>query len=180
MKTNSKVIGGNYERDVAVRLSEWLTGSKENLVVWRDISSGTLSTVRKNKNLSTENQSGDFRFYDFTYKEFFHTFHVDAKSLGSVHLMLINPSNQKSSQLLNEWNKVKSDAGYKIPMMFVKARNDRKIPDFIIIPECIKFYYKNIIIYDINENNNVSLILQKEFFEMNDWKIFTENNKIII
>ena len=174
---NSKKIGNNFERTMSVRLSSWLTGDEKNLVVWRDVSSGTLSTVRKNKGLQTENQSGDFRFYDFTYKNFFHNFHCDAKSLGNVNLMLINSKNQKSNQVINEWAKVKSDAGTKIPMMFVKARNDKKIPDFIMMSSHIIFLYENMIVYDIG-NESISLILQDEFFELNDWKIFTENNKI--
>jgi hypothetical protein len=183
---NSKAIGGDYERECAKNISAWLTGDKDaDLVCWRSVSSGSIATVRKKKGLEGKNLSGDFQCLDSKYEEFFNIFYCDSKSLGNVHLMLINPNNIKSSQLFNEWLKVCKDAesSNKKPLMFVKARNDRKIPDFIIIHNNISLSFKSYIHYGVFYNKEwykFSLMLLNDFFEYNTWKdliLFNKDSK---
>jgi hypothetical protein len=174
-KNNSKHIGNDYERECAKKLSKWLTGSDEKLICWRDTSSGTLSTVRNKKNLATAGFSGDFQCLDLEYINFFNEFHVDSKSLTKINLMMISEKNQKSNKLFQEWKKVCKDAdkNNKIPMMLVKVRDDRSIPDFIIFDIRIEIDYLSKIDFEFNENMenyNCQLFLQDEFFKEINWK----------
>jgi hypothetical protein len=180
---NSKKIGGEYERQVAVKLSKWLTGSDEKLVCWRSPHSGSVGTNRKKKDLDGENVSGDFQCLDSNYEEFFNLFHCDSKNLGDVHLCLINPNSMKSSQLFSNWRKVILDAGSnKIPLMFVKARNDRKIPEFLVIPAGCQYHDdSNMIAYWVKYNElvyNFMIVLQDDFFRLNNWEDLIKSNKI--
>ena len=181
MKSNSKKIGNNYERELSKKLSLWFSEGKSDDVCWRDSGSVNRSTIRK-KQEKLSIRHGDIVAIDLKYKKFFDTYHVDSKSLGKVHLMLIYPASMKSSQLFLEWRKVCSDAEKfnKIPLMFVKARNDRKIPDFVIMPLNIQFLdCYNKIIYKIeynSKNYSFQLLLQKEFFNLNCWENFVNEN----
>lgn len=177
MKTNSKSIGNNYERELSKKLSLWFTDGKSDDVCWRDLGSGNRSTIRKKQGKDSI-RDGDIVATDHIYQPFFDKFHIDAKSLRNVHLMLINQNNIKSSQLFKEWLKVESDAVHfnKIPLMFVKARNDRKIPDFIVFNRNdINYALVSSIDYCIYWNSwfkNISLILQDDFFRFNNWENF--------
>lgn len=177
---NSKQIGGTYERTIAFRLSKWLSGSTDKLICWRNTHSGNIGTIRKKKGLSGDNVSGDFQCLDSKYEDFFNLFHCDSKSLGDVSLMLINPNGMKSSQLFSNWRKVCEDAGEsKIPLMFVKARNDRKVPDFVIIPLGVDISYENGIEYHVEyegKEYDFSLILQEEFFRIINPESFLQRN----
>jgi len=177
---NSKKIGGQYERDLAVKLSKWLTGNEDKLICWRASHSGSVGTIRNKKGLDGNTTSGDLQCLDSKYEGFFNSFFIDAKSLGNVHLMLINPKSMKSSQLLTEWKKVVSDATkfLKIPLMFVKARNDKKIPDFIIIPEGVNYSCTYLIKYHLWDMV-FRLVLQDDFFKMNNWEDFVRTNTFI-
>ena len=180
---NNKIVGNNYERECAKRLSEWLTGSKEKLVCWRDVSSGTLSTVRKNKNMLTAGMSGDFQCLDPEYISFFNKFYVDSKSLTKINLLMINKKNQKSNKLLNEWIKVCEDSwkNDKIAMMLVKVRDNKSISDFIMLSpfninlsaiisnkicSYIDYYFK----FDTINQYDFKIFMQDEFFSKVDWK----------
>jgi len=184
--TNSKKKGGNYERDVARMLSKWATGTDEVLCFWRQISSGSVSTIAKKNNKNASGLDGDFicvaesdhpKFQIL--KQFLQTFFVDSKCLGNIHLMMTNPKNQKSNQLLNEIKKVFSEArsSDKIPMLICKATNDKKIDDFIILPLNIGVSAYNNIFYRIYNELSLQLILCSEFFERNDFDDFVNQNK---
>ena len=93
---------------------------------------------------------------------------------------MINEKNQKSNKLLNEWKKVVDDAksSNKIPLMFVKIRDDKRISDFIVSPvEIININCVNSIEYffEKNENYNCTICVQEEFFKLNSWSELVEN-----
>lgn len=183
MKKNSKAIGGDYEREIAKKLSDWLQYEKpineRDLICWRVSHSGSVGTNLKKKGIKGQYTSGDFQCLNSNYEYFFNTFHCDSKSLGDVHLMFINPKNKKSNQVLNEWKKVFEDAGNnKIPIMFVKARNDRKIPEFIVLPKLIHVD-SDLPCMFISLNNKYSfyIVLLEEFFQHEKPKHFYEKNK---
>jgi len=181
---NSKNIGNDYEREIAKRLSKWFTGNENELVVWRHVSSGSIGTVRKKKGQSGKNVDGDFQCLDPKYKSFFDVFYMDSKSLSTANFFMINPKNQKSNQLYNEWKKVVNDAEYKMPIMFVKLRKDRSVPDFIILHENIRVKGNDFIGFAFNETQYDCIIMtQENFFIYNNWKEFlsinSKNNFII-
>ena len=183
---NSKSKGSGYERDVARLLSKWVTGNDEELIYWRDSGSGSVSTIAKKKGKNAKGLDGDFLCVDTSeksieYKKILDIFFIDAKCLGSIHLNLINPKNQKSNQLLQEIIEVFNNAqsSNKIPFLIVKATNDRKIQDFIILPVDVSCNFIQRIIYNIAYGENtyaIQLIQQDDFFKINDWKIFIESN----
>jgi hypothetical protein len=179
-KNNSKRIGSSYERECAKKLSKWLTGSDEELVCWRASHSGSIATTRIKKGLNGSNVSGDFQCLDLKYKDFFDKFFIDSKSLTKINLMMINEKNIKSNKLFQEWKKVGDDSykNKKIPMMLVKVRDDRSIPDFIILPRCFEFspmgrmnkIKYRFIISDGLGFLDCNLFLQDDFFKQVDWK----------
>ena len=183
---NSKRKGNSYERDISKKLSKWITGSEDDLIVWRTSGSGSVSTIAKKKGKSAKALDGDFQYLgeNQNERELFNIFFFDSKCLGDVHLMAINPKNQKSNQLFNEWKKVFEDASTsnKIPVMFVKATNDRKIPEFIIIPESMWCQSLNHMWYTVQFQQEVykfKLILQDEFFILNEWKSLISQNSFL-
>lgn len=175
--SNPKQIGNSYERECAKKLSKWLTGSDEELVCWRNTHSGSIGTTRIKKGLKGTNVSGDFQCLDSKYQKIFDKFFIDSKSLTKVNLLMINRKNLKSNKLFNEWKKVYDDAwkNKKIPMMLVKIRDNKSIPDFIILPS---FYFDDFIsLPHINfelsedlEQFDCKLYLQDEFFQKINWE----------
>ena len=184
--TNSKRKGSSYERDVARMLSKWATGTDEVLCFWRQAGSGSVSTIAKKNNKNASGLDGDFicvAEQDYPkfqiLKQFLQTFFVDSKCLGGVHLMMTNPKNQKSNQLLNEIKKVFGEAksSNKIPMLICKATNDKKIDDFIILPIETTFKRKNSMSYYINNFETFDIITCAEFFDLNGFDTFVSENK---
>jgi len=51
--------GGNFEREIAKKLSLWWTDGKTDAVFWRTSGSGARATVRKKVGKATANQDGD-------------------------------------------------------------------------------------------------------------------------
>lgn len=171
--TNSKSLGNQYERDVAKKISKWLTGSEDEIVVWRNVHSGSIGTVKKKKGESGKNVDGDFQCLDSQYESFFNLFYIDSKSLTKINLFMINPANQKSNKLLNEWKKVVDDAesSNKEPMMWVKIRDDRKIPEFIMMTNKFLINFDNFMECIFKDNKYSCIIfLQDEFLKTFDYK----------
>ncbi len=56
---NSKQKGAQFERDVCVKLSRWLTQGKREDVLWRSAMSGGRATVRGKQGKKTDSQHGD-------------------------------------------------------------------------------------------------------------------------
>lgn len=168
---NSKKIGNSYERMIAKVLSKWFTGSDKELVVWRNVHSGSVGTVRKKKGLDDKNVNGDFQAINKEYAKFFEHFHVDSKSLTNINLHFIDQKNQKSNKLLNEWIKVKNDAGSRIPLMIVKLRDNKKVQDFIVLPYNFLVEFKNIAIYHLETINiDFRILSLNEFLSLNTWE----------
>jgi len=174
VKTNSKIIGNNYEREFCKKLSNWLTGKKYADVCWRDIGSGARYTIRKKTGKETA-RKGDIVCTDLKYQWFFDLFYIDCKSLKSANFFFINPNNQKSNHVLKEWKKVLSDCPPNmLPMMAVKIR-DKKTPEFLIFREAT--WLKTTMSMDFHlENCRFFIIAQNEFFSENFAKDFYANN----
>lgn len=178
---NPKAIGNSYERDISRKLSEWFTGNEEDLVVWRTSGSGSVGTIRKKKGLDGSKLEGDFQCIDKQeiYGKFFDIFFLDSKSLTGINLFLTNEKNQKSNKLFQEWKKVYGDSGEKKAIMLVKVRDDRSVPEFLMMQEDILFECDNCIHVLFKDSNlNAVIVTQEEFFKYNNWKIFSEKNKI--
>ena len=129
---NSKSIGNNYEREVAKKLSLWITEGERDDVLWRENSSGARGTTRKKQGKDSI-QEGDFVATDLEYSWFTKCFYIDSKCYASFNPIMINEKNAKSNGILNQWIKVCDDCpDTKIPIMIVHIR-DRATPEFIIV-----------------------------------------------
>lgn len=183
---NSKSKGNSYERSVARLLSKWVTGKEDEIIYWRCVSSGSVSTIQKQKGKNASGLDGDFICVDTSeesvkYKKLLDSFFIDAKCLGKVHLNMINTKNQKSNQLLQNIIKVYNDAisSNKIPFLIVKATNDKKIQDFVILPTSVFCFCMQRMTYNILVGNTtyaIQLISQDEFFKYNVWDDFIKGN----
>lgn len=178
---NSKRIGNNYERDMSRKLSEWFTGEPGSDVIWRDQGSGSRFTTRKKKGLATA-YDGDLKATDPRFNYFFDLFSVDTKSLTDINLYFLNPNNQRSNKLLQEYIDVSSKCPEKkIPIMIVKVRDDRRISDFIMFPSFLKFSHAcSYMYYEIFYNDGLHQIIMmdlEKFLAFHKPIDFYENNK---
>lgn len=176
---NSKSIGNNYEREVAKKLSLWLTEGKNDDVVWRDLGSGARATVRSKQGKDTT-RHGDFVPTDLAYKYFFDLFCIDSKSYKEWNPLFINEKNMKSNSILNQWIKVCKEAQEKIPMMICHIR-DRKTPEFAIVPQDFLFPLNSIkfnimtYIFSNSEIKNCILIMLDDLFKIKAKEVYNTN-----
>ena len=178
MGAKSAHLGGIGERYFSEVFSEWLTGSKEELVIWRQSGSGSIATKRMKKGLSGKNVDGDFRALDLNYKPFLDRFYLDAKNYPANNFkdfnpVFINPNNQASNKILKQWLKTADDARKvgKIPLMPVKLRikGGGFIPDLIFMPLELNVECNNIITCNTSYFKFKYMLLE-EFFKLNNWK----------
>lgn len=172
MKTNSKSIGNNFERETAKTLSLWLTKGESDDVLWRDLSSGARATTRKKQNKTTIND-GDLVVTDLKYKWFTDCFFIDTKSYKECNFYFTNSKNIKSNVILNQWIKVCGDCPKnKIPMMICNIR-DRKSTQFVVLPSMFRFIGLNILKLnlitvsfseELGYNNNDFVIIEFDNF----------------
>ena len=174
MKTNSKSIGNNWERDFCKLMNEWFTGDKESDVVWRDNSSGARGTTRQKRG-KVSYKNGDIVANHRDYEYWFELFFVDTKTTKEANLMFINPKNQKSNFILKEWDKVNSECpDGMLPIMPVKVR-DRKTPEFILLPWNLIFNFRGRMSVEATVYP-FHIMLLNEFFELNDKKKLYDMN----
>jgi hypothetical protein len=178
---NSKSLGNCYEREFAYKLSEWLTGEKDADVCWRDVGSGSRHTVR-NKQGKETSRKADIICTKLQYEPFFNLYYVDTKTYKEFNPIIINQKNIKSNDIFLQWVKTVTECpSNMIPIMPCKIR-DRTTPQFIIIPETMWCQYINCMTYQISFKDNIykfRLILQDEFFMLNDWKLLISQNSFL-
>lgn len=178
---NPKRIGSGYERDVAKKLSEWMSGNSEDLVCWRTAGSGSVGTIRKKKGLAGSNIESDFQCIDSKYEEFFNLFFIDSKCYKEFNPFIINTKNIKSNSIFNQWLKVVSDCpSNKYPIMICKIR-DRQTPEFVVVSNKMKYNFTNKMEYSILINNSFvyfTIITLDDFLKNNEWNILLNQGVI--
>jgi len=180
---NSKIIGNQYEREFSKKLSLWVSSGKRDDIFWRDLSSGARTSVRKKEGKSTS-YSGDIVAVDLEYKEFTDTFYIDTKCYKEWNSFFINPKNKKSNTILNQWIKTYIEAKEvnKLPIMPCYIRN-RITDPFIIIPDLAGVNNINCIYCEVLKGGVIyrfSIVMEDEFFKVNDWKEFLNIGKNIL
>jgi hypothetical protein len=178
-KSNSKQKGNAFERDSSRLLSEWVTGSDKELVIWRSSQSGTVATIAKKKGISARKLDGDYQVLDEKYRKLLDTFFIDGKSLTKCNFFFGNKKNIKSNKIFKQWLKTIKGAGDKKPMMIVKVRDDRKVPIFVMLKFGTYYETKNGMNYRIffkDVKYEFSITTWEEFVENNSWEEFVENN----
>lgn len=173
-----KQVGNAFEREFAKLLSKWLSGSDQELVVWRNQSSGSVGTKRMNKGLSGNNIDGDIQCLDLKYKSFFDVFYLDTKTFQDGNLLFINSSNQKSNKILNEWLTVEEAAKKqnKIPLMPLFIR-DGKTPKLLFLGNDVVFC-GSFMRVNIKEEIKFQYVVLNDFFKENEWESFIKLQQI--
>lgn len=165
---NSKQIGNNYEREIAKKLSIWVSNNERDDVIWRDLSSGARATTRKKQDKDSI-QMGDFVATCLQYEWVTQNMYIDSKCYQTFNPLFINKKNIKSNGIYQQWVKVKNDCPIdKIPIMICKIR-DRITPEFVILPEFCNIYFTlfSYITYSFEDKHeNCILILLDDFFKI--------------
>jgi len=178
---NGKNIGNSYEREFSYKLSEWITGEKDADVCWRDVGSGSRHTTR-NKQGKETSRKADIVCTKLQYEEFFNKFYIDTKTYKEFNPIIINQKNIKSNDIFLQWVKTVTECPKSmIPIMPCKIRN-RTTPQFIIVPESMWCQSLNHMWYTVQFQQEVykfKLILQDEFFMLNDWKSLVSQNSFL-
>jgi len=153
MAKNSKRIGNNFEREIAKKLSLWITKGERDDVLWRNLDSGSRSTTRKKQGL-TSIQDGDFVATDLTYDWFTKALYIDSKCYKEFNPFIINESNIKSNAIFQQWIKVCNDCpDTKVPLMVCHIR-DRRTPQFVVVSSNFNYnVQKSIMIYYFNDKS---------------------------
>lgn len=85
-KINGKQKGSKFERDVAKKLSLYLTDGKDDSTIWRSISSGAFATNRKKKGITTQHNVGDLSSTSEESKLFLSLFNIECKSYKKIDM----------------------------------------------------------------------------------------------
>lgn len=88
-----KEKGSTFEREVAVLLSNWISGGKRDDLLWRSSISGGRATNRLKRGLATVNQAGDLCATCSWGERFTKVFYVECKFYRKLNLWsLFSPS----------------------------------------------------------------------------------------
>lgn len=138
-RINGKSKGSGFEREIAKKLSLYLTNGNEEMACWRSSSSGATSTIgfksNKKSKLGLQTQSGDIiqtipQGHYPLLDAFFQTYMIEVKFLKSLDL---SPNYSSQFQkIMNQLLREKEQSGKKI--FFVLKRNGR---DILILTDSI-------------------------------------------
>jgi hypothetical protein len=138
MLSNKK--GAQFERDIAKKLSLWLSDGVRDDLVWRTSASGARHTIRQKKGHATVNQAGDLCAQDPSVHYFFDRVLVECKSgyrstptkKQSQTIMIISmldaPNAAKTPLLFGWWQKATKEkiASNKDRVMLIFRRTGKK------------------------------------------------------
>lgn len=127
--------GGDFEREIAKKLSLWYSGGSRDDIFYRSHSSGARFTARKKSGKDTAFQSGDITCSDPEGKDLIEMFSIECKSgyaskgkngLLRWDVLDLLDSKQKEPLLIALWKQCKHDAeeANKTPLLIFR-RNQR-------------------------------------------------------
>ena len=135
-----KAKGSSYEREIAKKLSLWLTAGKRNDCIWRTSNSGGQATVTK-----FDTQCGDLHAVRPEAQKFFDTFSLELKNYKALDILTFQ---SKNFILKKWWVQASTDAkrANKIPLLIVRIN---RRGDWLIFSESVR----NILIEDYLDIN---------------------------
>lgn len=154
--------GGNYERQIARKLSLWITQDKNENGLWRSSSSGATATINKKKGNINPYQCGDLCAVSADCYGFAEKIYVEIKSYKK--LSIANFIFNRSSILKKFWDVAKKESKEynKEPIIIAKENN---FPELIIFqPTFFKLVipYKTFTKVEI-KNGGIYIALLDEF-----------------
>jgi len=122
-----KAKGSQFEREVCVLLSKWVTNGKQEDVFWRSAMSGGRATVAKAHGKSLGNQVGDISCIDPAGQQLISKFAIECKFYADLNYIGLLTGKGKLKEF---WEEIYAQAEgvNKLPMLF--ARQNR-MPTFI-------------------------------------------------
>ena len=117
---NPKTKGGAFEREVAKKLSLWLSDGQSADLLWRSAMSGGRHTFALKSGLMHKAQAGDLSSIDARSQQFIDTFCVECKFYKDINIKSFLFGGK--SGVMSFWEQVKRDAGSvnKRPLLIVK------------------------------------------------------------
>lgn len=108
--------GLSYEIEIAKKLSKWITGKENKKVLWRSMSSGSLSTR------NVVNIDGDITSIDSEGEEFCSLFVLECKRRNKTDICNVVLNKKSRCSFLEFWSQVYivSKKSNKIPLLIVK------------------------------------------------------------
>lgn len=121
-----KSKGSNYEREIAKKLSLWLTNGKRNDTIWRTSNSGGMATVT-----NSDTQCGDLHSVREESKAFFDVFSLELKNYKELDFFQLFKTGKTPFIIETWWKQALNDAtrANKEPILIIKI--NRK-PELII------------------------------------------------
>lgn len=130
MTVNGKQKGSEYERQVAKRLSLWISNGVRDDLLWRSSMSGGRATLQFKQGKKNKSQTGDLSSIDSLSQKFINTFFIEIKFYKDLN---IESGFIKATGLLKSfWDKLVKDAlvAEKNPMLI--ARQNR-LPTLLLL-----------------------------------------------
>jgi hypothetical protein len=147
-----KAKGGNFEREICKRLSEWVSDGKSDDLFWRSAMSGGRATVRKKKNQETASGQGDITAVTPAGNILTDRFVIECKHLKSIGL---DAHVYGQGPLAGIWNKLKNETPKNKKPMLIFKENRR--PILIGLPfncpglVCLAVYWSGINAYHLED-----------------------------
>jgi hypothetical protein len=124
-KGGGKAKGSQFEREVAVALSNWISNNQKSDIFWRSSTSGGRATTAMKSGKKLSNQVGDLSCIDQLGSKFINTFAVEIKFYADLDFKGLITGKGK---LLEFWDEIKKQAAdhKKFPLLI--ARQNRIKP----------------------------------------------------
>jgi len=116
-KGGGKAKGGEFERQICKRLSEWVSDGKSDDLFWRSAMSGGRATVRKKKNQETASGQGDITAVTPAGNILTDRFVIECKHLKSIGLDM---HVYGQGPLAGIWDKLRKECNGKKPMLILR------------------------------------------------------------
>lgn len=115
-----KQKGAQFERDVCVALSRWVSGGQSESCMWRSAMSGGRATVRHVQGKSADGQGGDLTATDPRAHALLDRFTIECKHVKDLNLR--GAILKGCGPLVDYWGQVSRDAARvgKLPMLIAR------------------------------------------------------------
>lgn len=117
-----KAKGSQFEREICVILSKWITENKREDVFWRSALSGGRATVGAKSGKRHSSQVGDISCIHHSGSKFGEAFAVECKHYADLNYTGLLTGKGK---LLDFWNEIKAQALTHNKFPFLVARQNR-------------------------------------------------------
>lgn len=121
-KGGGKAKGAQFEREVCVKLSLWLTDGAQEDTLWRSAMSGGRSTVAHAKGKRMAAQAGDISAIDPRGHALIDKFVVECKAYADLNFIGVLRS---TGHLVKFWSEVKTQAARYQKLPFMVARQNQ-------------------------------------------------------